>query len=103
MNLVPTAIRHSPAGRAVVIRVVGGARDTMFEVHDQGPGVPEDLREKIFEPFERFDPQSGTGSGLGLPLSRRLAEILGGRLTVDARAGATVFRLVLPIEPPDDA
>jgi signal transduction histidine kinase len=103
VNLVSNAVRHSPPGRAVVIRVQGNANDTAFEVHDQGPGVPEDLREKIFEPFERFDPLSGTGSGLGLPLSRRLAEILGGRLSVETLGGATVFRLVLPLEPPADA
>lgn len=102
VNLVSNAIRHSPAGRAVVIRVQGNAHDTAFEVHDQGPGVPEELREKIFEPFERFDPLSGTGSGLGLPLSRRLAEILGGKLSVENPAGRTVFRLVLPLEPPAD-
>ena len=64
--------------------------------------MPPALREKIFEPFERFDPLSGTGSGLGLPLSRRLAEILGGRLSVETLGGATVFRLALPLEPPAD-
>jgi two-component system sensor histidine kinase KdpD len=102
VNLVSNAIRHSPEGRAVVIRVQGNRDDAVFEVEDRGPGVPAELREKIFEPFERFDPMSGTGSGLGLPLSRRLAEILGGHLTMEAPDGITVFRLVLPLAPPAD-
>jgi signal transduction histidine kinase len=100
VNLVSNAIRHSPAGEAVTVRVRGGAHDVAFEVHDRGPGVPLELRDKIFEPFERFDPHSGSGSGLGLPLSRRLAEILGGHLGIDCHGGVTVFRLVLPLHPP---
>jgi signal transduction histidine kinase len=103
VNLVSNAIRHSPAGGTVVIRVEDARDGTAFEVRDQGPGIPPDQQDKIFEPFERFDPSSGTGSGLGLALSRRLAEILGGRLSVDCPPGATVFRLVLPARPPVDA
>lgn len=102
VNLVSNAIRHSPENHPVVIRVEGNRHHAVFEVQDRGPGVPAELREKIFEPFERFDPMSGTGSGLGLPLSRRLAEILGGHLTMEAPDGITVFRLVLPLAPPAD-
>jgi signal transduction histidine kinase len=103
VNLVSNAIRHSPEGRAVVIRVQGNRDHAVFEVEDCGPGIPAELRDKIFEPFERFDPLSGTGSGLGLPLSRRLAEILGGHLTVECPEDATVFRLALPLEPPTES
>jgi len=70
-------------------------------VSDQGPGVPADALERIFEPFERGDPHSGVGAGLGLPVSRRLATVLGGRLTVDGTAGpGATFMLVLPQGPP---
>jgi signal transduction histidine kinase len=84
----------------VTVRVHGGDGVVTFDVCDQGPGIPPELLDRIFEPFERFDPSSGLGSGLGLPLSRRLAEILGGALTVDCpAAGGAVFRLTLPLAP----
>ncbi len=101
VNLLSNAIRHSPAGEPVAVRVRGGADTVYFEVEDAGAGIPEGMRATIFEPFERFDPQSGVGSGLGLPLSRRLAEILGGSLDVECPpGGGSVFRLSLPLAPP---
>jgi signal transduction histidine kinase len=97
VNLLSNAIRHSPPRRAVTVQVRGASGGIDFAVSDAGPGIPAEIREKIFEPFERFDPQSGMGSGLGLPLSRRLAEILGGSLEVECPpGGGTVFRLRLP-------
>src|SRR2546426_2292394 len=101
VNLLSNAVRHSPAGETVVVRVEQGSSDVWFRVVDHGPGVPPELRMRIFEPFERFDPHSGLGTGLGLPVSRRLAEVLGGTLSVESgvKPGAT-FTLVLPFEPP---
>ena len=101
VNLLSNAIRHSPPQATVVLRVRGGDGVVNLEVADTGPGIPPELLPKIFEPFERFDPHSGTGSGLGLALSRRLAEILGGSLEVECPpAGGAVFRLRLPLAPP---
>ena len=101
VNLLSNAIRHSPERAAVVLRVRGGDTTVDIEVVDTGPGIPAGLRDKIFTPFERFDPQSGTGSGLGLALSRRLAEILGGSLDLESPpSGGAVFRLRLPHRPP---
>ena len=69
-------------------------------VRDQGPGIHPDMQERIFEPFERFDPLSGQGTGLGLPVSRRLAEVLGGRLEVkSAVERGAIFTLTLPLRP----
>jgi len=75
--------------------------DLLFRVTDQGPGVPDSIRDGIFEPFLRFDPHSGLGTGLGLPVSRRLAEVLGGSLSVERSGpqGAT-FLLRLPLNVP---
>ena len=101
VNLVSNAIRHGPDGRPVTIQVERGESSVTFHVIDLGPGIPAPFMERIFEPFERFDPDSGVGSGLGLPVSRRLAEVLGGRLTLKSEPGAgATFTLRLPLAPP---
>src|SRR5213596_176719 len=100
VNLLSNAVRHSPGGENVAIRVEQGRSDLRFRVVDHGPGVPPELRARIFEPFERFDPHSGLGTGLGLPVSRRLAEVMGGQLAVENTVGTgATFTLVLPRRP----
>jgi len=101
VNLLTNAVRHSPGGSPVVVQVVAADSEVRFAVIDRGPGIPVELQSRIFEPFERFDPHSGVGTGLGLPVSRRLAEVLGGRLTVESELGrGATFTLALPLTPP---
>src|SRR5574341_640009 len=104
VNLLSNAVRHSPDGGVIRIEVERDPQQqgVMLRVGDQGPGVPLELQTRIFEPFERYDPHSGVGTGLGLPVSRRLAEVLGGRLTVESpdTTGA-IFTLLLPLAPPE--
>jgi two-component system sensor histidine kinase KdpD len=101
VNLLSNAVRHSPVGSTVTTKVSAAPGAVEFRVSDEGQGVPEAIREGIFEPFLRFDPHSGLGTGLGLPVSRRLAEVLGGALTVERSSpqGAT-FLLRLPVKEP---
>jgi signal transduction histidine kinase len=100
VNLVSNAVRHSPAGGRIEVGVRVDTTTVDFTVSDEGPGIPADVQERIFEPFERFDTASGLGTGLGLPVSRRLAEVLRGRLTVSSPPGTgAVFTLALPLRP----
>jgi K+-sensing histidine kinase KdpD len=100
VNLLSNAVRHSPTGGTIRVAMRRDGRGVEFVVQDEGPGIPVDLQERIFEPFERFDPHSGIGTGLGLPVSRRLAEVLGGRLTVSSTLGnGAAFTLTLPNQP----
>jgi len=104
VNLLTNAVRHGPEGQRVTVHAEDAAPELRVRVVDRGAGVPHDLHDRIFEPFERFDPHSGLGTGLGLPVSRRLAEVLGGRLTVeDTPGGGATFVLSLPMKVSSDA
>jgi signal transduction histidine kinase len=96
VNLMSNAIRHSPPGETIELRAEQVGEDLIIHVSDHGPGIAREDQPRIFEPFIRVDPESGLGSGLGLPVSRRMAELIGGRLNVssDLGRGAT-FTLTL--------
>jgi hypothetical protein len=97
LNLVGNAVRYAPGGSVVTIAIEKQADFAAISVADQGQGVPEEDRERVFEKFERLGRSGDGGSGLGLFISRRLARAMGGDLTVtDAPAGGALFRLTLP-------
>jgi signal transduction histidine kinase len=99
VNLVDNARKYAPSG-PIDIRAVPLGDRVRFTVDDHGPGVAPEDRDRIFDRFVQLD-QSSTrrqgGTGLGLHLSRQLAELLGGELTVAAApAGGARFVLTLP-------
>jgi signal transduction histidine kinase len=96
LNLLTNAVKFGH-GRPVDVRVGRENGRVQVEVHDRGPGIaPEDVP-RIFEDFVQLGDHPATGTGLGLPIARRLAEMLGGALEVDSTPGAgSVFRLYLP-------
>jgi signal transduction histidine kinase len=101
VNLLSNAIRHSPDGAAIEVTIAEASGEVLFHVSDRGPGIAAELQDQIFEPFERLEASTGVGTGLGLPVSRRLAELLGGRLTVSSEPGrGATFTLALPGIPP---
>jgi signal transduction histidine kinase len=86
-NLLRNAIDHSTTDQVVTINVASGP---MIAVEDRGPGVPSELRARIFEPFARgraTDRAAGTGFGLGLAICRRIVDGHGGTIDVHERAG----------------
>ncbi|MFC1411592.1 ATP-binding protein [Streptacidiphilus sp. N1-12] len=96
-NLVANALRHS-GGTPVLVSASALAGQVEMRVVDHGPGLPEDDRERVFLPFQRLgDTDNGSGVGLGLALSRGLAEAMGGTLTPeDTPGGGLTMVLTLP-------
>jgi len=97
-NLVDNAVRYTPAGGTVTVTLEPGAEAVLVSVRDTGPGIrPEDL-EHVFEPFYRGQAQKNIpGTGLGLPIVKRIVERHGGTVEVDTTLGrGTVFRVLLP-------
>lgn len=89
-NLVQNAIEHG--GHHVVIRIIGHG----FEVEDNGPGIPIEERERVFEAFHRLRPRS-TGTGLGLNLVQQVVEWHGGTVSIlAAPEGGTLVRVEFP-------
>ncbi|MFE3377523.1 sensor histidine kinase [Streptomyces anulatus] len=97
-NLLDNAQRHAEG--SVAVSVAADGRGVRVEVRDDGAGVPEDERERIFERFVRLDDarsRDDGGAGLGLAIARDVASRHGGTLTVDRAAeGGAAFRLWLP-------
>jgi PAS domain S-box-containing protein len=99
-NLVDNAIKYSPEGGEVEVRLRSVNGDCLIEVVDQGLGIPSAEQERIFEKFYRLDPQQSRGvggSGLGLYICRELVERMEGRLSVESSPGkGSRFSLTVP-------
>ena len=98
--LVDNAIDHAPAGTPVQVAVGRRGSSALLTVTDQGPGIPVEARERVFQPFARLDasPRRGRGgAGLGLAIARRLVVAHGGRIGVAAGPGGGArFEVTLP-------
>jgi signal transduction histidine kinase len=98
INLVNNAVKFTAAG-SIEIDVMrpAGTRTVTFTVRDTGAGISADHLPRIFELFYRADPSAAGGAGIGLFLSRQLAQAMGGELTVESAVGrGTLFTLTLP-------
>ncbi|MBL9079739.1 MAG: HAMP domain-containing histidine kinase [Planctomycetes bacterium] len=101
VNLVQNAIEAAPNGVAVALRSSRADGRAVVEIADDGPGVPDEARGHLFEPY--FTTKS-SGTGLGLAICRRVVEAHGGAIRLDrTRAGETVFTIELPVAPPPTA
>lgn len=97
MNLITNAVRYSPPGGQVWIRSEREGDLAAIIVADQGKGIAPEDQERIFEKFERVDPNEPGGTGLGLYIARRLARAMGGDLSVDSAPGQGArFTFTLP-------
>ncbi|MEE8524303.1 MAG: ATP-binding protein, partial [Thermoanaerobaculia bacterium] len=96
-NLLDNATSFSPAGGEVLIELTTGRGDTVITLRDQGPGIPEEHLERIFDRFFSYR-QAGDGhTGLGLAIVKTIVEGCGGRVTAaNAEGGGAVFEVRLP-------
>jgi two-component system sensor histidine kinase HydH len=93
LNLLLNAC-HASGGKPIEIQVAMLDGFCEITILDRGPGIPPDVRDHLFEPFYTTRPG---GTGLGLPIARRLSQTQGGTLTLDDRpGGGTIARLRLP-------
>jgi two-component system sensor histidine kinase MtrB len=97
-NLVGNALEHGHP--PIAVKAAQDSDHVILEVSDAGAGIEPEHLPRIFDRFYKADPSRprGHGSGLGLAIARENARLHGGDITVEARPGHTVFRLVLPQE-----
>jgi signal transduction histidine kinase len=95
LNLVENALRHTPPGTHV--RAATAVRDghALLTVEDDGPGIPRELQQRVFERFVRGGRDGGRGSGLGLAIVRAVAESHGGTVSIERPAGHSGTRFVI--------
>jgi len=98
--LVENAIRHTPPGTTVAVSATMRDGSAVLEVRDDGPGIPDEDQEHLFQRFYRAAGGRASGSGLGLAIAAELATRLGGSIELVSHAGATVFTLKLPTASP---
>ncbi len=97
VNLLNNAVRHSSTGSSIGVEVAPRGEFVAFTVSDAGPGIPEGDLEAIFDVYFTKADEESRGAGLGLPLSRRLAQLLHGSLWAGNRpAGGAQFVLEIP-------
>jgi two-component system sensor histidine kinase KdpD len=97
-NLVENAVKYSPADEPVLVAASAMADRVEVWVVDRGPGVPDEAKDRIFAPFQRYgDAPRGAGVGLGLAVARGFAEAMGGTLNAeDTPGGGLTMVLGLP-------
>src|SRR5438094_5929805 len=105
LNLVDNAIKYTPNGGAIEVRVTQATAATTIDVLDSGPGIPPELQTRIFDRFYRVDKsrsRENGGTGLGLAIAKWAVEVNGGLLTLEPAPSGSCFRLTLPQTVPSE-
>jgi two-component system sensor histidine kinase RpfC len=98
VNFIGNAVKFSVSGDLYLRVLLLNAAELRFELEDSGPGIPNDVRQMLFQPYELLRPASGTG--LGLAIARLLSELMGGYVGVDHLSSGSRFWLVVPFKRP---
>lgn len=98
-NLLSNAVHHGTPGAEIAVRGHVAENEILISVANAGPPIPERLRERLFQPFQRGTAAAGEGLGLGLYIASSIATAHSGRIEVASEDGITAFTLRLPILP----
>jgi signal transduction histidine kinase len=102
LNLLDNAMRHTPPATTVSVTATAAGEGVELAVRDQGPGVPSEFRDRIFDPFVQAEHSqhdlTRAGRGLGLAFCRLAVEAHEGRIWIDDGSPGAVFKFVLPHE-----
>jgi signal transduction histidine kinase len=102
-NLLANAVKHTPGDSRIWVRVERTDEGALIAVEDDGPGIPQHERQRIFEPFVQGPGAGPGGAGVGLALVAKFAELHDGRAWVQERGGGGAsFRVLLAFEPSGD-
>jgi two-component system phosphate regulon sensor histidine kinase PhoR len=105
LNILHNAVKFSPAGAEVVVRVVADEQEVIVTVQDHGPGIPPAALTRVFERFYKGDrarTRGVGGTGLGLSIARHVVEAHGGRIWADSEEGSgSTFGFAVPLAGPD--
>lgn len=97
VNLVENALRHGPSGGAVRVTLDRRGAQALLIVEDEGPGIPEAERERVFERFHRLAPATVEGTGLGLAIVREIVAAHGGTISLSDRSGGPGLRVLVEL------
>jgi heavy metal sensor kinase len=106
LNLVDNAIKYTPEGGRISIRVAQSGAGATIDVIDTGPGIPSELQRRIFDRFYRVEESRSRekgGTGLGLSIAKSAVEANGGHLTLEPATAGSMFRITLPHTAPGHA
>ena len=97
-NLVDNALKYTPAGGTVDVRVARQGKGLLLTVEDRGPGIPAEERERVFDRFDRIAGSEASGRGLGLAIIKAIAERHGAQLTLgqSERLGGLCVTVAFP-------
>jgi two-component system sensor histidine kinase QseC len=95
INLLDNAVRHGPEGGRVLATLRREGRDAVLAIADEGPGIPAELRERVFESYYRIPGTRGGGGGLGLAIVREIAEAHGASIEIDEGPGGRGTRVAV--------
>jgi signal transduction histidine kinase len=99
-NVLENAVKYSPTESAILVKTKSDQKTVEISIADSGPGIPEQEREKIFEPFYRgTQPEQKEGAGLGLFIARRIIELHNGKIrSLPNDPNGTILQIILNLE-----